>query len=180
MDGKTYGLTVLNDAKYGYSVHGSDMRVSIARAAVYANHEPHELKPGVDYAWMDQGLQTFQMQLLPHSGSWQDAGAARAAAELVDEVPIVYQGIHPGTRPASNSFLSVDVADVIVEVVKESEDGDDLIVRSYETDGRPTTATLQIPFVHARWTGKYHPFEIKTLRIDRRNGNVREVDALER
>jgi alpha-mannosidase len=178
--GSRYGLTVLNDAKYGYSVHGAEMRVSIARAAVYANHEPRALEPGVDYAWMDQGLQTFQMELLPHSGTWQQAGAPRAAAELVAKVPVVYQGIHPGTRPSSNSFLSIDATDVIVEVVKESEDGEDLIVRSYETDGRTTTATLEMPFAHAHWTGSYGPYEIKTLRIDRRDGHVREVNALER
>lgn len=180
VDGKTYGLTVLNDAKYGYSVHGTDMRVSVARAAVYANHEPRALQPGVDYMWMDQGLQKFQMELLPHSGTWQQAGAPRAAAELVDKVPVVYQGIHPGTRPASDTFLSVDASDIVVEVVKESEDGDDLIVRSYETDGRSTKATLQMPLAHAHWTGTYHPFEIKTLRIDRHTGQVREVNALER
>lgn len=179
-DGKTYGLAVLNDAKYGYSVDGSDMRVSVARAAVYANHQPAELKPGVDYAWMDQGLQTFQMQLLPHIGTWQEAEVPRAAAELVDKVPIIYQGIHPGTRRAAASFLSVDAQDVIVEVIKQSEDGSDLIVRSYETDGRNTTATLQMPFAHAHWTGDYHPFEIKTLRIDPKTGAVSEVDALER
>lgn len=174
-----YGLAVLNTAKYGYSVHGNDVRVSIARGAVYANHEPKALEPGVDYAWMDQGLQTFQMELIPHSGSWQEAGVPRAAAELLDEVPVVYQGIHPGSRPGSNSFLSVDAKDVIVEVIKEAEDGDDLIVRSYETDGRATNATLDLPLAHAHWTGHYHPFEIKTLRINRRDGRVREVNALE-
>lgn len=179
-NGHTYGLTLLNDAKYGYSVDGTDMRISVARAAVYANHEPRELKPGVDYAWMDQGLQTFRMQLLPHTGTWQQAGAPRAAAELVDPVPIVYQGIHPGTRPASASFLSVDTSDVIVEAVKQAEDGDDLIVRSYETDGHDTTTTLNMPFVHAHWTGHYHPFEIKTLRINTHSGQVSEVNALER
>jgi alpha-mannosidase len=179
-NGTLYGLTVLNDAKYGYSVDGNDMRVSVARAAVYANHEPRALDPGVDYAWMDQGMQTFQMELLPHRGTWQEAGAPRAAAELVTAVPIVYQGIHPGTRSGSDSFLSVDAPDVIVEAVKESEDGDDLIVRSYETDGRATTATLQILMAHTSWTGSYHPFEIKTLRINRSDGRVREVNALER
>lgn len=171
---------MLNDAKYWYSVHDNDLRVSVARAAVYANHEPRALKPDTDYAWMDQGLQTFRIELLPHPGTWQQAGAPRAAAELVNEVPIVYQGIYPGTRPGSDSFLSINATDIIVEAIKESEDGDDVIVRSYETDGHATTATLQIPFMHAHWSGKYHPFEIKTLRIDRQSGRVREVNALER
>ncbi len=176
---KPYGLTVVNDAKYGYSVNGGDLRVSIARAAVYANHEPRALQPGVDYSWMDQGPQEFQMQLIPHQGTWQQAGVVRAAEELVTTAPIIYQGIHPGNRPGADSFMAVDASDVVVEAVKQSEDGQDLIVRSYETDGHATTATLQMPFAHAQWKGEYHPFEIKTLRIDSKTGRVKEVNALE-
>ncbi|GAA3762207.1 alpha-mannosidase [Terriglobus aquaticus] len=179
-NGKQYGLAILNDAKYGYSVSGGDMRVSIARAAVYANHEPRELKPGVDYAWMDQGVQTFSMELMPHAGTWQEAGVVRAAEELVTEVPIVYQGIHPGSRPTSASFLSTDSKDIVVEAVKQSEDGSDLIIRSYETAGHNASATLSVPSLNVRWNGSYHPFEIKTLRLDARTHAVREVDALER
>ncbi len=174
-----YGLSVLNDAKYGYSVSGSDMRVSIARAAVYANHEPSELKSGVDYTWMDQGVQTFQMELIPHVGTWQEARVVRAAEELVTEIPIVYQGIHPGLRKGADSFLSVDAPDVVVEAVKQAEDGEDLIVRSYETSGIKTTATIILNFAGMQWTGEYHPFEIKTLRIDRHTRKVTEVNALE-
>jgi len=177
--GQPYGLSVLNNAKYGYSVSGSDMRVSIARAAVYANHEPSELKSGVDYTWMDQGMQTFQMELIPHVGTWQEAGVVRAAEELVTEIPIVYQGIHPGLRKGADSFLSVDAPDVVVEAVKQAEDGEDLIVRSYETSGRKTTATITLNFAGTQWTGEYHPFEIKTLRIDRHTRKVTEVNALE-
>ncbi len=178
--GQPYGLTVINDAKYGYSIHGSDMRVSIARGAVYANHEPRPLVAGTDYTWMDQGVQTFRMLLVPHSGSWQDAGVVRTAEELVTETPILYQGIHPGTRPGAASFLSVDMPDIVVETIKQAEDGEDLIVRSYETAGTPSHATLQFPSLHTSWTGDYHPFEIKTLRIDSRSGSMKEVNALER
>ena len=178
--GQTYGLAVINDAKYGYSVHGNDLRVSIARGAVYANHEPRPLVAGVDYTWMDQGVQTFRMLLVPHAGSWQNAGVVRSAEELVTETPMLYQGIHPGTRPGAASFLSVDAPDIVVEAVKQSEDGEDLIVRSYETAGQAAHATLRFPSLNKSWTGDYHPFEIKTLRIDRRSGAMREVNALER
>ncbi|MGI4757815.1 MAG: alpha-mannosidase [Janthinobacterium lividum] len=178
--GQPYGLSVINDAKYGYSVQGNDMRVSIARSAVYANHEPRPLVPGTDYTWMDQGVQTFRMLLVPHSGTWQAAGVVRAAEELVTETPILYQGIHPGTRPGAASFLSVDAPDIVVEAVKQSEDGEDLIVRSYEIAGQASHATLQFPSLKKSWTGNYHPYEIKTLRIDRRTGSMKEVDALER
>ncbi|HKR26774.1 MAG TPA: glycosyl hydrolase-related protein, partial [Acidobacteriaceae bacterium] len=87
--------------------------------------------------------------------------------------------IHPGKRKQADSFLSVDAPDVVVEAVKQSEDGEAVIVRSYETDGRETRATLDLKFAGTRWTGSYHPYEIKTLRIDRRTRSVREVNALE-
>ena len=177
--GQPFGMAILNDAKYGYSIDGNDMRVSIARAAVYANHQPRELKAGVDYAWMDQGVQTFQMELIPHTDSWRQAGVVRAAEELVTETPLVYQGIHPGTRKQSGSFLSVDAPDVVVEAVKQAENGGDIIVRSYETDGHETTATLKLDFAGTKWTGRYHPFEIKTLRVSKDTHHVHEVNALE-
>lgn len=177
--GKPYGLAVVNDAKYGYSVHDTDLRVSVVRGAVYANHEPRALQQGVDYHWMDQGEQNFQMQLIPHTGDWRSADATRAAEMLVTETPIVYQGIHPGARPGADSFLKVNAPDVVVEAIKEAEDGQDLIVRSYETAGRDATAEIEAPFLHFKWRGSYHPFEIKTLRIDHVTHAAREVNALE-
>jgi alpha-mannosidase len=177
--GGSYGLTVINDAKYGYSVNGSDLRVSVARGAVYANHMPQKIEPDVDYQWQDQGLQTFRMVLVPHSGFWQDAGVARLAEELVAPALIVYQGIHRGTLAQSNSFLSVDPSDVVVSAIKRSEEGDALIVRLYETAGWSPNVTLDLHFANVRWTGKLHPFEIKTLRIDPHSLKVEEVNILE-
>jgi len=177
--GKEYGLVVINDAKYGYSVQDNDMRISIVRGAVYAQHDPRKLEPNGEYIWQDQGEQTFRMLLLPHAGAWQDAGVVRLAEELTAPVPVLYQGIHPGTRPLSASFLSVDAPNVVVSVVKKGEDGDDLIVRCYETAGRGAKATLDLGLVNRRWTGTFRPLEIKTLRVPLAGGEIREVNVLE-
>jgi len=178
--GKQYGLAVINDAKYGYSVQGSDLRVSVARGAVYANHMPQKIDPKLDYQWQDQGVQTFRMILAPHAGSWEDAGVVRMAEELVAPPLVVYQGIHPGTRAQSDSFLSVDAPDIVISAIKQAEDGDDAIVRMYETAGRETTAKVDLGFARVAWTGKFHPFEIKTLRIDPKTAKVSEVNILEK
>ena len=178
-NGQTYGLALVNDAKYGYSVNGSEMRLSVARAAVFAHHEPRKLEAGADYHWMDQGVQNFRMQLVPHTGTWQNADLARIAEKLVTEVPIIYQGIHPGTRPASDSFLEVDAKDVVVSAIKEAEDGSDTIIRAYETQGTATRARFDLRFAHTSWSGEFRPFEIKTLRVNAKTGKVIEVNALE-
>jgi alpha-mannosidase len=179
-NGKEYGLTVLNDAKYGYSVQDNDMRVSIVRGAVYAQHKPYPLQPNGEYIWQDQGIQTFRMVLAPHPGTWQDAGVVHMAEELTAPVPVIFQGIHKGTRPEAASFLSVDVPNVVVSDVKQAEDGDDLIIRCYETAGRATRATLDLGLVHRHWTALFHPMEIKTLRVPlTAAGKIRELNALE-
>jgi alpha-mannosidase len=146
---------------------------------VFAHHDPRKLDPHGEYIWQDQGVQTFRMLLVLHSGAWQDAGVVRLAEEFVAPVPVIYQGIHRGHRPLSDSFLSVDAPNVVVSVVKKAEDGEDLIVRCYETAGKPAHATLNLALVKRQWTGDFLPFEIKTLRVPRTGGVIREVNLLE-
>jgi alpha-mannosidase len=73
----------------------------------------------------------------------------------------------------------VDAPDVVVSVVKKAEEGDDLIIRCYETAGRPTKDTLELGLVNRRWTGNFRPLEIKTLRVPLAGGEIREVNLLE-
>jgi alpha-mannosidase len=81
-----YGLTIFNDAKYGYSINGSDMRVTVTRSAPYAHHGPGKLSnmdPDGKCYWQDQGIQTMRLLLTPHKGSWQDINAPRIADEFI-------------------------------------------------------------------------------------------------
>jgi alpha-mannosidase len=177
--GNTYGLTVLNDAKYGYSVKGNDMRVSVARSAVYAHHDPFKLNPDDEYMWMDQKVQTFRMMLVPHKNTWKENNISRISEEFLSTPVTIYQGIHPGSKPKSASFLSIDKPNVIVTSVKKSETGDDLIIRCVETHGTDTSATLQFPSDNFSWNGNFGKSEIKTLRYNRKRGTIKEVNLLE-
>jgi alpha-mannosidase len=178
-DGKTCGLTVINDAKYGYSVKDNDLRVSVVRSAVYAHHQPKELRPEQEYEWMDQGLQTFRMWLVPHGADWQENHIPRIAEEFITSPVVIYQGIHPGILPKSGSFMEIDAPDVLVTAIKQSEDGDDLIVRLVETVGRETSATFRFPPAGIAWRGTFRPCEIKTLRLSAGAGTATEVNLLE-
>lgn len=178
-NGNIYGLTVINDAKYGYNVIENDMRISIARAAVYAHHRPKKLDKTKEYLWMDQGIQTFRMLLVPHQDTWQKSNIVRIAEEFMAPLVAIYQGIHGGTMPKSGSFLAVDAPNVIVSAVKQSENGEDLIIRCVETSGEATFAALDMPFANQKWSGNFHPFEIKTLRMDKKSKMIKEVNLLE-
>jgi alpha-mannosidase len=178
-NGKVYGLTVLNDAKYGYSVLGNDMRISVLRSAVYAHHNPRVLDMKAEHLWMDQGIQTFRILLVPHSDTWKKINIPRIAEEFMTSSIAVYQGIHGGSRPKSASFLSVDVPNIVLSAVKLSETGNDIIVRCVETSALTTRATIDMRFTGRKWTGDFRPCEIKTLRINSVKGDIKEVNILE-
>jgi alpha-mannosidase len=177
--GKEYGLTVLNDAKYGYNIKGNDMRISVARSAVYAHHNPKVLDMKAEHLWMDQGIQTLRLLLVPHTGSWKKINIPRLADEFISPPQALYQGIHGGRMAKSGSFISVDSPSVAVTTMKQSEKGDDLIIRCVETLGAEATATVYIYFADVKWHGKFRPCEIKSLRLNRITHEIKEVNLLE-
>ena len=179
MNAGMYGLSVINDAKYGYSVHGSDIRISVIRSAVYAHHNPRILDMEAEHIWQDQGIHTFKMLLVPHHGSWQENQIVRKAEEFLSPTVAIYQGIHGGKMPKAGSFISVDNENIIITAIKQAEEGDDLIIRCVETSGTATSATVDFSFVNRKWEGNFKPCEIKTLRLNCKTLDVKEVNLLE-
>jgi alpha-mannosidase len=181
-DAGSYGLTVFNDAKYGYSIRESDMRVTVTRSAPFAYHGPStlaEITRGAEAVWQDQGIQTFRLLLVPHKGDWKAVNAPRIAEEFLTPPVVIYQGIHGGTMLKSAAYLSVDEPNVTVSAIKKSETDEDLIIRLVETQGREASPTLTFPSAGFSWRGKLGACEIKTLRLHLATGDIREVNLLE-
>ncbi len=169
-----YGVSLLNDSKYGYDIHDNVMRLTLLKSAISPDPEA------------DQGLHRFTYSLLPHQGDWRAAQTVRRAYEL--NVPVLLTpGFLPAEQhePASDSFLSTDCPHVVIDTVKPAEDGNGLIVRLYEAHNRRgrgslTFATpllsaeacnlLEEPLGTAHYQGnmlsfQVRPFEIKTFRV---------------
>ena len=169
---KPYGVSLLNNAKYSFDsrsqdiLNTHDIGLTVLRSPVYAHHLPMELDPDGLYNYMDQSRQSFRYVLLPHTGGWEEAGTVQLAAEL-NQPPFVLLGtFHPeGKLPQVDSYLSVDNNQVLVSVIKRSEDNDDLILRCYETAGRATRAIISLPRWDRTLELAFTPCEIKTLCI---------------
>ena len=163
--GYRYGLSILNDAKYSYDVNIRDIGLTVLRSPIYAHHMPAVPDPEKLYTFMDQGVQKFHYTLLPHEGSWDEAGTVRKAAELNQRPIVLVTTLHPGPLPHSASFLCVDQENLVVSVVKKAEDNDDLIIRCYETAGIATNASIHLPRFARSITTEFGPCEIKTFRV---------------
>lgn len=179
------GLTILNDSKYGYSAQDGELRLSLLRSPVYAYHQPRELFPDIVYEYTDQGTQEVRLALVPHIGDWRQADPVRRALALNEPVVARLEPNHAGPWPAASAFVTCEPANVVLTVVKRAEDGDDLILRSYETAGQAVTAEIglhgtgTVPCAETRQRVPWRPYELKTLRWNPNTGQLREVNGLE-
>ncbi|WP_145948231.1 alpha-mannosidase [Paenibacillus sp. Y412MC10] len=119
-----YGVSLLNDCKYGYDVQGSTIRLSLLRAPKW---------PDVT---ADLGEHDFTYSLLPHQGGWRESHTVRQAAELNVDMPVRQaESGAQGSRPSTGSLITLSGGHVLLDTVKPSEDGSGVILRFYESTG---------------------------------------------
>jgi len=135
-DGKV-GIALLNKTKYGNSYFNGDLRLTLMRAAGDPDIYPNLGKFNISYS------------LFPHSGDWKNG----VWAEGDDFNVPVYAAEPPSlalvkthaTRPEEESFFSVSPSNVVMSGMKQAEEGEELIIRLFEVEGKATTATINLP-----------------------------------
>ncbi|MET0770836.1 MAG: glycoside hydrolase family 38 C-terminal domain-containing protein, partial [Solirubrobacteraceae bacterium] len=161
-----FGAALLTDSTYGYSARGGTLRLSLLRA------------PRLPDPSADRGRHAFAYAVLPHEGTWQDAGVVGEAAAFNARVRWA-SGLVPGDWVTVGGGL-------VLQTVKRAEDGSGLVLRLYEPHGGRGTATVALdrPVRSAlranlleEATGEaelrdgaiavpFRPWEIVTLRVD--------------
>jgi alpha-mannosidase len=137
-DGKN-GIALLNKTKYGHSIHDGDLRLTLMRSAGEPDLYPNLGKYNISYS------------LFPHAGDWKNG----VWAEGVDfnipvyaaEPPSLALAKNHASRPEEESFFSISPSNVVMTGMKQSEEGEELIIRLVEIEGKETTATINIPIV---------------------------------
>lgn len=123
-----YGVSLLNDCKYGHSVKDSNMALTLIKSGIEPN-------PMTDYE-----EHFFTYALYPHAEGWRAAGTVREAYML--NQPLL--AVEKGTKAGEYSFASVDKDNVILETVKAAEDGNGIILRLYESENAKTKVCLTV------------------------------------
>jgi len=121
-----YGVSLLNDCKYGHSALDGVMTLTLIKSGI----EPNPTA--------DQEEHTFTYALYPHAEGWRQANTVKEAMKL-NQPLLSEEGGHAGCQ---NSFVWVDKSNVIIETVKMAEDDDGIIVRLYESENAKTKAHL--------------------------------------
>lgn len=175
--GEKRGLAILNTGKYAYDVMGGEARMTVVRSPIFADHFG-ERDDQVEF--MEQGVQEFAYALVPHEGSWQDAGIVKKAYEL-NVPPIgVWETYHEGPLPQKQSYVTISSDQVVCTAFKRAEDGEGWVIRCYETSGRPAEAVIAARALNRDWTAVFGKCEIKTFYLPNdAELPVREVNFVE-
>lgn len=125
-----YGVSLLNDCKYGYDIHGNVMRLTLLKCATYP------------YPEADKCHHVFTYCLYPHAGTWREADTLRYAYEINNPMLAMPIGKQDGTLPDSYSLVSCDRDHIVIDTVKQAEDSDHVILRLFEAKNQRTETTL--------------------------------------
>jgi alpha-mannosidase len=106
------------------------------------------------YSFTQAGSHSYRMALYLHDGNWRYAQKEGLAFNNPLTV-VTGKADNPANSslPASQSFLKVQPANIVVSTLKKAEDGNGSVVRFYETEGK---------FASARISG-FKPFSKVTL-----------------
>ncbi len=134
-----FGVSLLNDCKYGYDAKGNVLRLSLLRAPTWP--DPHA----------DEGRHHFTYSFYPHTGDWKQADTVRQGYQLNYKLIAMQVDAHQGELPSSWSFAQLAPANLVLTALKKAEDSDALLFRFYEFAGKSGTATLTLshPFGQA-------------------------------
>ncbi len=179
-----FGVTVLNDCKYGCDTRDNTYRLTLIRSPFY----PHPIEPWRfnDVKHTDQGEHEFSYALSSHPGDWKTGESTRRAREFNNPLLLVENVAGKATPP----LLSCNKHNIFIDSVKKAEESDEIVIRAHEGDGEATDAVLNVGFKSGKVTEcdlqeleikplklakgrlqvKFKPFEIKTFRFEARGG----------
>ncbi|MDQ0060239.1 alpha-mannosidase [Paenibacillus harenae] len=152
-----YGVALLNDCKYGHRAEGGVLDLNLLRSPSHPDPEA------------DRAEHTFTYSLYPHQGDHVQAEVYKRGYEL--NVPLrivaVPEGNAADTLAETFAFLSLGHPNVMVEAVKQAEDGDDLIVRLYETAGTRVHTALRLGFeAREAWLTDLMEYKLEAMPIE--------------
>ena len=126
----SYGLTVMNDSKYGWDKPDNNtIRLTLL-------HTP-KTKNGYAYQdHQDHGHHEFTYSLVGHKGGLDQAKASRDASRLNQRIKSFVTTPHKGTIGKEYSLASIDTKDLAVKALKKAESSDEYVVRVYDLTGK--------------------------------------------
>lgn len=129
-----YGVSLINDCKYGHSIHDGVMSLTMLKSGTYPDPTA------------DKCEHYFTYSLYPHADDYKQAGTIKQAYELNNPMTAFKIKKQTGKLSDEYSFIAPEDENVVIETVKKAENGDGIIVRMYESFNKRTNTVLKTGF----------------------------------
>ena len=141
------GVSLLNDCKYGHDIKDNVMRISLLRNPTHPDARcptPSYLFPNQEseVVFTDTGTHEMRYALYPHESDWRN-GTVRQAYNFNSPLRVI-SGV---SEPTSDCGVSDD--GIVVETLKQAEDGNGFILRVFEAHGGRRRTSIRLPFAFA-------------------------------
>ncbi|MDO9120809.1 MAG: glycoside hydrolase family 38 C-terminal domain-containing protein, partial [Anaerolineaceae bacterium] len=156
------GASLLNESKYGHRVKGNRISLNLLRSPIYPDKKA------------DRGKHSFTYALFLHQGG---CGTDTLMHSYHLNKPVV---LTPGQVDV-DSMVQTDEPAIVVETIKRAHNADGIILRLYESQGKPAACRLQTIFSYNEAIEtdlmenelgsidinrlEFTPFEIKTIKL---------------
>ncbi|MFC4454214.1 alpha-mannosidase [Deinococcus sonorensis] len=177
--GHIRGLSIISDAKASHHTLDATLGLTVLRSPIIAHHDPYVPVEGGDYRYLDQGEQQFTYWIVPHTGTWREAGLPRLTATLTERPVMLPETYHQGPLQPADSWMTAEPDSVMVTVVKRAEDGQGYVLRLQETHGLKVEARLTLPFLKRELRLPLGPYELSTVYVPDDGGPARTVNLTE-
>lgn len=118
-----YGVSILNDCKYGHDILENTIRLTLIKSAVDPDYRA------------DLGLHAFTYALYPHQEEWYESDLEKEAFDLNNPLTAV-----PGRGLlGSESFWKFSEDNVSVDCIKGAENSGQVVIRFHEFTGARKT-----------------------------------------
>lgn len=132
--GRDKTVVITNDAKYSFAALDGTYHITAVRSPVFAHHDPIEVNDGGSYRFMDQGEQSFTMEV--YAAPTITRAQASALAEATNKPVVVTPHVsRNGDRPHRGQWLRTKASTSAIGALKMAEDLDGAILRIVELDG---------------------------------------------
>jgi len=164
-----YGVTLLNDSKYGWDIKENRMRLSLLRGATDV------------YPESDLKIHNFTFSLLPHRGDFIEG-------RIEEEAIILNRNFKARLgKEIEKSYFKLDRENIVIDAIKKAEEEEALIIRVHEFSGKRERVYLKTLFGIDRWCEinlleeniddykkeelkfEIKPYEIKTFKLVLKN-----------
>lgn len=133
------GFAIISPYKHGVSIRFNEIGLSLIKSPVLPN------------PFSDTGSISVEFSILPYNGSWNTSKIHVEAKKIRDPLYVyVNNNGRNSYRKLEESLIEIEPENIIVESIKKSIEGDNIVLRIYESENKHGMLKIKTRFAISR------------------------------